>query len=1145
MKSLIDKELKSTDQRITAYFFFKEDNIAQRSASGALSALLHQIFSHSDFLLRCAMSTYLKDGDKFVGIFDSLWDILVSVASDPDVCEILCILDALDECEEADRNRIIKKLSSFYGGPHRSSRLKFLISSRPYSHIENQFHSSMDNAQHIRLKGENESEAISKEIDLVISYQVHRLKPLLAFPEYAEVLEQKLLDIPHRTYLWLHLILGEFRDTILDTDELSQLIETIPRTLNDTYESLLKKIDERDEEQARKLLHIIVGAERPLTLRELSIALLMTKKGEVSSIDRLPDDDKFRSKIRSLCSLFVTVVDSKIYLIHQTAREFLIDNNNKSSFSSIAERPIWQGSLVASESNLIMAQVCMNYLLLQQFEESPLLLHDEYAPSERPERDKICFQYLKLHEFLEYAAEYWISHYIAAQTDDSSMLKTVLNIMDAKSRRFRTWLSIYWIKRSTAYNIPLKWTNLFIASFAGCELVVRNLLEDEKVDICAKDSFKRTSFMWAVIQGHFSISQMILPYAELEINLKDNYGWTPLYGAAVSGHAKIAELLLDRGANIAESNEDGWSPLNAASHDGHIEVVKLLLDRGADIDMMATNNKGWTPLNAASNTGQKDIVKLLLDRGADMTVPSNDGWLPLSEAAFNGHKDVAELLLDRGADLMATNDRGWTPVNAASNSGQKDVVKLLLDRGADITVSCKYGWLPLGEASFNGHKDVVELLLDRGADLMATNDKGWTPVNAASNSGQKDVVKLLLDRGADLTVPSKDGWTPVNEAASNGRKDVVELLLDRGADLTVPNNEGWTPILEASNHGHRDVVELLLDRGANLADASKDGWTPIIAAADSGHKDVVELLLDRGANLTDTTNNGWTSIIAASEGGHKDVVELLLERGANVADATSTQGWTSILEASNNGHRDVVELLLDWGADVGDATKNGWTSILLASDSGHADVVELLLNSGADVTDTTVLGWTSILAASEGGHMNVVKLLLGRGANKTDATKMGSTSLHLAAKNGHRSVVELLLTSGVNPDVLNKFGLTPAFLALENRHNIIYELLVQHGARRECLDKHGRPPAVSSGYERCDGCGARFPDSVKFYHCESCEDGFDLCDLCFELKNEHDRLDHPMTEKHIEDGEVEDYSCKWLLLHHTYALAADINSLLG
>lgn len=54
-KLLIDKELQATKSRTTCYFFVKDDNDIQKTATGALCALLHQVFTQKPGLLGHAM----------------------------------------------------------------------------------------------------------------------------------------------------------------------------------------------------------------------------------------------------------------------------------------------------------------------------------------------------------------------------------------------------------------------------------------------------------------------------------------------------------------------------------------------------------------------------------------------------------------------------------------------------------------------------------------------------------------------------------------------------------------------------------------------------------------------------------------------------------------------------------------------------------------------------------------------------------------------------------------------------------------------------------------------------------------------------------------------------------------------------------
>ena len=60
--------------------------------------------------------------------------------------------------------------------------------------------------------------------------------------------------------------------------QLQRVFDTIPTTLNNAY-------DERrtNETQTRKLLHIVVSAVRPLTLREMNIALSIDEGNVVES----------------------------------------------------------------------------------------------------------------------------------------------------------------------------------------------------------------------------------------------------------------------------------------------------------------------------------------------------------------------------------------------------------------------------------------------------------------------------------------------------------------------------------------------------------------------------------------------------------------------------------------------------------------------------------------------------------------------------------------------------------------------------------------------------------------------------------------------------------------------------------------------
>src|SRR5262249_46254453 len=155
--------------------------------------------------------------------------------SDPKAGEVVCILDALDECAESGRYQIIDALSAFYKqstSRRSSSQLKFLVTSRPYYDIERRFANLIRNFPTIRLQGEKESETISHEINIVIKSKVSELgKELELDNSEQSTLEDELLGMMHRTYLWLKLIVEVIRDEIGFTKKkLKRIIGTLPAT---------------------------------------------------------------------------------------------------------------------------------------------------------------------------------------------------------------------------------------------------------------------------------------------------------------------------------------------------------------------------------------------------------------------------------------------------------------------------------------------------------------------------------------------------------------------------------------------------------------------------------------------------------------------------------------------------------------------------------------------------------------------------------------------------------------------------------------------------------------------------------------------------------------------------------------------------
>ncbi|KAI9772205.1 MAG: hypothetical protein M1839_002523 [Geoglossum umbratile] len=188
-----------------------------------------------------------------------LWNILKQAATDPEAGQIICVLDALDECELPARKVLVKELGNFYSAQHNANtRLKFL--SFPYS---------IKDLSSISLKGEEESDKISNEINLVIEDQIPRLSNIFEYPpksETQEAIVQHLKRMKHRTYFWLHLILDVIRDTQESAKGRPQMLtDRIPDSVDKAYEGTSTRVKHPDRIHTRKLLRTTVAATRPLT----------------------------------------------------------------------------------------------------------------------------------------------------------------------------------------------------------------------------------------------------------------------------------------------------------------------------------------------------------------------------------------------------------------------------------------------------------------------------------------------------------------------------------------------------------------------------------------------------------------------------------------------------------------------------------------------------------------------------------------------------------------------------------------------------------------------------------------------------------------------------------------------------------------
>lgn len=888
------------------------------------------MFSQNSNLLKYALPEFRQNGSKLCDLFEPLWNILTTAIMDPEVGEVVCILDALDECEESGRFELIERLNHFYSksAEHTRSetRLKFMVTSRPYIDIERGFKKLTRTFPTVHLAGDKETEQISREIEEVIKAKVQEFGFSLDLPTSVQTsLEKKLLSVTHRTYLWLKLIFDLIPKQVQVTEKrLMRVIDTLPDTVDKAYTAILDRIT--DLKRARKLLHIVVGAEQPLTVREMNVALAVEESSRSYEDLDLESEEKFYSTVKNLCGLFVSVIDSRIYLIHQTAGEFLIRDDSviKSTGRVSHGQGIWKHSLDLAESNLILARICVSYLLFDVFESTPLVDESEIqlrgvrsTPFNEAEEREIVMResnfrvsiqygvdgYVSLHGLVKYSAMNWSCHFQkAAIHNDTPLSESALRLCDPRSMRYFAWFPVYWDSYDTCASgteFPV-YTHLMTASFLGLETLAR-LLVDRKIDVNARS------------QDHDDLTAVLL--------------------AAEKGHENVMELLLKSGADLEAQNSSQQTALQLAingqaSPKKIVAVVQVLLKNGINTEIR--DGSGSTALICAAGRGNEAVLRLLLENNANINGTKNDKSTALHLASCNGHEGVVKLLLENGANVNAKDCEGNTALHRVVRSRNFD--------------------------DGSGYPTVMKLLIENMADVNATNNDWETPLHTVADFGMNVAAKLLIENGADLEAMDERAYTPLHLASKFGRRSTVELLVERGANLQATSKFGKTVLHEATDDPYcketMAVISFLLDKGVMIDAADAAGRTALYIALGAHEMTLAWLLLKRGANPNIRDARGMTALHwLASNYGDMDKCIRLLENAKAGIPLTGDSGNEALLEER-------MLQLANTVLDYGESDPCGALECQRKHGSDRCDTLELLLKYGADPEAKDQMGKT-------------------------------------------------------------------------------------------------------------------------------------------------------------------------------------------
>ncbi|KAK2765019.1 hypothetical protein FQN54_008718 [Arachnomyces sp. PD_36] len=407
-KSLLH-ELSNSGSRTVCSFFFKDGSGQQNRSNAALCKILHELFlARRELIDVVADKIAPLDADYMRSNFDFLWETFLQATRHAPSDSIIVLLDALDEINPEQGKRLFAKLRQFSG-----QSVRFFLTARPIQPVLDALDPLTESILNLDDDPEcNQSlrDDIAKvaESRLEAFFENKKIKEEHVKAELRGQLEQNAQK--SRTYLFVALLFDylDQQPKRRVPSKWMEVFQKMPNTLYETYSALLKGIDEDNWSDVKTMLQIVLVAQRPLTVREMNIALNVGMAGLTCNVEQdlqLMSVEDFKSWIHETCRFFLVTYDSRVYFIHQSVRDYLLPDSHED------RRPTWLADDFSIRTcHEAIMKSCLEYISAPFIKKPEVKSVEEffYAPLfSQVEYHQWC---MDTFEFGEYAFTRWFIH---------------------------------------------------------------------------------------------------------------------------------------------------------------------------------------------------------------------------------------------------------------------------------------------------------------------------------------------------------------------------------------------------------------------------------------------------------------------------------------------------------------------------------------------------------------------------------------------------------------------------------------------------------------------------------------------------------------------------------------------------------------
>ena len=813
-------------------------------------------------------------------------------------------------------------------------------------------------------------------------------------------------------------------------------LKDLPRGLKPTYERLLRRVNESNEEVQKLVQRTLkwIAHDKSglggMNVAQLCEAISINLGDECMNFEAIANETEI---LRNCSSLVRLSADGRRFeFAHFTVQEFLKNLDGTKDGQFVAYQ------IDSDHIETELSKVCLTHLNFHDFDKGG-------NASEDITNDRFSKYPLR-----QYIVCFWRYHAQSSDWSDTELLSLGTQFFHPSKP-----------------NTLISWAQNHIPIYAFYDQYTK---EDvlAKINRCIAEA---SALHLAAMYGLSEVCKWLIKNG-CEVNRMSVFG-TPLHCAQLSSKAfcgsfdsvvggqiraktakklETIDFLLNAGAdpNINYPDKTGdLSPLFLAADGGDLVTTKRLLQMGSTVDDRLMNllieHKVWG-----------EAYDCILGHASDIFLEEDTRARTLQDAIMRGSLEANRLLpltarLDD--DQNDLNRHNEDSLRIAAKYGQiHTVLRLIDDHGVDIDAAeAKTLLTALHYASKNDHVEVVQNLLKRGASPGKVDCSGRNALHHCAKWPGCRCLSLFLSQGLDTTVMDDMNLTVWHLALENVNIQALKILISQQPPASLPNglkgNKQRPLISAASQTGSAEAVSLLLNVGCSVFDLDLNGCNALHHAAQAGSPEVIRLLVAQGVSVSARTIDGSSPIHYATRciGPALDkTLKVLLEYGGDpfigredgitpmqllVSDETdgaidsekekALQRFASLLE-TYSAKRETLAQTLNVICQLPSSQHSPWLVTAL----------KILLQNGVDLMSKTKTGQTAIRALFNSWQAECLE----------QGSKEGSVDSSTASDQMVLTVLEHVPTQGPLHEICGEPGILLSAIRSRN-DQLIFKLL--------------------------------------------------------------------------------------------------------